>query len=321
MNDSPPDPHDRRQAAGEPDEPSRPVHEATADEPSRPVPEATVDGPGDGVRLEVSGTQVAASVLASVSAAVVASFFGVAGTIIGAGVVSVVATIGSAAYSLGIRRTKHRLHKLQTLRTTRPLPSVRTEDGAPRPAVPRATEPEPVGTAETGDGDAGWRGWLAERRWGVAAGVALVFVISLASVTLLELVGDRTLGQESSGSARTSIGALLFGDGGSDDGTGGGTDDTVDEVDDGGGGDDPASPSTTVPADATTTSQPGGTTSTTAVEPGTGTREPPAPTTSTTPPPSTTSTTAPSVATTTTAPDGQAAPPPADLGGAVTPMG
>ena len=303
MTDSPPDPQNRRQAAGE---------------PAEPVPEAAAADPGDGVRLEVSGTQVAASVLASVSAAVVASFFGVAGTIIGAGVVSVVATIGSAAYSLGIRRTKHRLHKLQTLRITRPLPSVRTEDGKPGPAVPVATDPEPVGTTDPEDA-AGWRGWLAERRWGVAAGVALVFVISLASVTLLELVGDRTLGNESSGSARTSIGALLFGDGGSDEDTDGGTDDAEDEDDsDDGGGADPVGPSTTVPNDTTTTSQPGATTSTTAVEPGTGTREPPAPSTSTTSP---TSTTAPSVAPTTTVPDGQAAPPPADLGGDVTPVG
>lgn len=310
MNDSSPDPQNRRQAAGEPAEPA---------ERGRSVPEAPADEAGDGVRLEVSGTQVAASVLASVSAAVVASFFGVAGTIIGAGVVSVVATIGSAAYSLGIRRTKHRLHKLQALRITRPLPPVRTADGELGPAVPRAKDPETAGTTEPEDAAAGWRGWLAERRWGVAAGVALVFVISLASVTLLELVGDRTLGHESSGSARTSIGALLFGDGGSDEGTDDAEDD--DEVDDGGGGGDPSSPSTTQPNATTTTSEPGATTSTTAVEPGTGMREPPVPTTTTTPPTSTTSTTAPSAATTTTVPDGQAAPPPADLGGAVTPSG
>ncbi len=278
-----------------------------------PDPDDSPDGAG---RLEVSGTQVAASVLASVSAAVVASFFGVAGTIVGAAVVSVVATIGSAAYSLGIRRTTHRINRIQTLRPTRPFPALRTGGGTRRAAAgateaPNATADtgEPTATDDPDDDSApGWRAWLAERRWGVAAGVALVFVISLGSVTLIELVGDQTLARETSGS-RTSIGALLFGDGGSGDGG------AEDESDDGTGTGDPSGTSETVPDGETTTSQPDDTTTTTATAPSADSGEPFTPSTSTTS--TTTPTTQPVVpnessgAPVTTIPGGQAAPPPA----------
>jgi hypothetical protein len=270
------------------------------------------DGPPDPAdghgRLEVSGTQVAASVLASVSAAVVASFFGVAGTIVGAAVVSVVATVGSAAYGLGIRRTKHRLHQLQSLRMTRPFPLRRfdpVDDGheeASGVAATAATADTGVGRAATAggpagaDGSGGWRDWLARRRWGLAAGVAVVFVISLVSVTMIEVVGNRTLSGEANGSARTSLGALLpGGDGADDGGTGEGGYDTG-EVDG-----DPGTSPTTVPGDTTTTSAPAGerTTSTTATPRG-GAGDPVSPTTS-----SSTTTTAPP-ATTTTAPEAPA---------------
>ena len=81
----------------------------------------------------------------------------------------------------------------------------------------------------------------------MAAGVALVFVISLMSVTLIELVGDRPLSGESSGSARhLARGGPASDDGGDDDDDGGDTD-----------GGDPNVPPATAPADATTTTRPG----------------------------------------------------------------
>ena len=48
---------------------------------------------------------MAAGALAAVSAAVVASLFGVAGTVIGAAVASVVSTVGAALYGESLRRT------------------------------------------------------------------------------------------------------------------------------------------------------------------------------------------------------------------------
>src|SRR5689334_14613057 len=62
-------------------------------------------------RVQLSAVQVAASALASVSAAVIASLFGVAGTVIGAGVVAVVSTTGSAIYSASMKRTSNQLRR------------------------------------------------------------------------------------------------------------------------------------------------------------------------------------------------------------------
>src|SRR3954454_10525284 len=53
----------------------------------------------------LSPVQVLAGALAAVSAAVIASLFGVAGTVIGAAVASVVSTVGAAVYSAWMRRT------------------------------------------------------------------------------------------------------------------------------------------------------------------------------------------------------------------------
>ncbi len=54
---------------------------------------------------------MAAGALAAVSAAVVASLFGVAGTVIGAAVASVVSTVGAALYSESLRRTNAQLRR------------------------------------------------------------------------------------------------------------------------------------------------------------------------------------------------------------------
>src|SRR4051794_21024983 len=75
-------------------------------------------------RVQLSAVQVAASALASVSAAVVASLFGVAGTVIGAGLVAVISTTGSAIYSASMKRTSSQLR-----RAREQLATVRATDG------------------------------------------------------------------------------------------------------------------------------------------------------------------------------------------------
>lgn len=259
----------------------------------------------EGGRIGVSGVQVAAGVLASVSAAMVSSYFGVAGTIVGAAVFSIFATVGSAAYGLGIRRTTARLQQVQTLRMPRPTvrlpgrgtPAERTGASTGEAADDEggvdAAEAEAVDERAVLPGPAteGWRHWLARRRWSLAAGVAVVFVLSLATVTLIEAVADRPLSGEDSGSRATSIGSLF---------SGGGDDDEPD---------DPGTPTTTTPTPDDPSSDPSSgeegeqlpsTTAPESDEPG----APPSPTTSTTAP--TTTTTAP----TTTATFEPAAPPP-----------
>jgi len=60
-------------------------------------------------RFDVTGLQVVASVLATVTGAIAASYLGVAGTIIGAAVMSLASTAGSAVYKHYLGRTAGRL--------------------------------------------------------------------------------------------------------------------------------------------------------------------------------------------------------------------
>jgi hypothetical protein len=269
----------------------RPMSAHDSQQPTRTPADAPPGSPPDDESVGVTGTQMVASVLASVSAAVVASVSGVAGTIVGAAVVSVVATVGSAAYGLGIHRTRARLQQVQAIRLTRPpasRPASGDDDTTPvdaptqRPAPPSGTTPVDVPTQHpappsgtTADSTAGtWRASLARRRWSLAAGAAIVFVVSLAVVTLVEVVGDRPLSGESSGSGRTSVGSLFAG--GDGDGA-------------------PDAPATTEPATdpSSTAPSPSGSSgqSTTTREPDAGstttTTEPPAKTTTTAPAPTT----------------------------------
>lgn len=62
-------------------------------------------------RLSLSATQVLASGLAAASATVAASYFGVAGTVIGAALGSVISVVGGAIYSYSIRQTRSRVRQ------------------------------------------------------------------------------------------------------------------------------------------------------------------------------------------------------------------
>jgi hypothetical protein len=205
-----------------------------------------------------------------VSAAVVASHFGTAGTVAGTGVASVVSTVGAAVYSTGLRRTSARLRQTGSLL---PLPPI-------RPALPRTRLDR-------------WRAWLRQRRWGVAAGVGLVFVLALALVTLVELVGQRPMSgivdRDSSGT--TSIGSVARGendpggDDNSDDRSPSGTSTTTSSVPD----TSTSTPSSSPPEGESGTEPPGTsgsstTTSTSSAEsPTTTAPEPPASTDQSTP--------------------------------------
>jgi hypothetical protein len=303
--------------AAPPVDPPTPAHAATVD-PPMPAHGPTggtghqaAPTPAPRERSGVSGSQVAASVLASTSAAVVASYFGVAGTIVGAAVVSVVATVGTAAYGLGIRRTSERLQQVQALRLGRAVTDVgdtrRPTAGGATAATP-AADPSPasddrttsLGSPSPDRGDPSWPARLARHRFRLAAGVAVVLGATLAAVTLIEVVTDGPL-SGGSGSERTSIGALFetgptTGDG-PGDGRGGTADDGVTTTTVTGDGTDAPAPATEPDAGRPpATSGTGATTTTTGAASST--------TTSTTVPSPTTTTATPP----TTAPPGAAAP-------------
>lgn len=79
--------------------------------------------------------QILASTLAAVSAALAASFLGVAGTIIGAALGSLVATIGSAIYAHSLRTAGSRLQRLRPQGPGTPSPRARVVHG-PATAYP-----------------------------------------------------------------------------------------------------------------------------------------------------------------------------------------
>lgn len=136
-------------------------------------------------RLDLSLTQVVAGALAAVSAAWAASTLGVAGTVIGAAVVSVTITVLSAVYQHGARRTAERLRALR-----------RAELAGQPAAAPLAVDDDEedfdlqrtmVLPALDLEDERGYR-------WGRIALLSLgVFLLAMAAVTVLELSTGRTL--------------------------------------------------------------------------------------------------------------------------------
>ncbi|MGW4441290.1 hypothetical protein [Streptomyces sp. NPDC004682] len=125
-------------------------------------------------RFDLSVPQVAGSALAAVVAAKLASYFGVYGTILGAGVVSVVATCGGSLFQQVFRRTGEQLREAKV---------------SGRPRLQAAGQPVAV-PGEFGAGTvyrARVRSW---KRPLVAA--ALVFGVTMAGITVYELVSGNS---------------------------------------------------------------------------------------------------------------------------------
>ncbi|MFE1286803.1 hypothetical protein [Streptomyces sp. NPDC058751] len=96
----------------------------------REKPEVGGEQPGADVeprkrRLDLSVPQVAGSAVAAVVAAKLASYFGVYGTILGAGLVSIVATCGGTLFQHFFKRTGEQIRdaKVQPRPKPRPLPA------------------------------------------------------------------------------------------------------------------------------------------------------------------------------------------------------
>lgn len=120
-------------------------------------------------KLDLSAAQVAGSSLATVAAALLASQMGVYGTILGAGVVSVVATAGGPVIQHFFRRTGDQLRESARPRA-RQVP-------LPREESPVDGAAEPTATGEFGEATVHgtrMRGW---RRTAVASGAAFAIAI------------------------------------------------------------------------------------------------------------------------------------------------
>lgn len=146
-------------------------------------------GQPDRLPLDLSLAQVVGSVLAAVSATVVTSRFGVAGTVVGAAVASTVATIGTALY----------VHFLRTGRAAL---------AGSRAPLPAANPQQPVLPTSVGAGSVGAR----PRRRALALAVAplVVGTMALGGITAVESLTGRTLsglvGGQHGDTTGTSIG-------------------------------------------------------------------------------------------------------------------
>ena len=137
--------------------------------------------------LGVSVAQISSGALASVTAAVVASYFGVGGTLIGAAITSVVATLGGALYKQSIERAQARV-----LIRRNPQTGVVT-----REVIPPAAE-QPRRRLHGG---------------AISAAIVLVFGLALGSITAFEAVAKKPvaalLGRADADNGKTSFGVVV----------------------------------------------------------------------------------------------------------------
>jgi hypothetical protein len=162
------------------------------------------DGEQDTQRSGLRPVQIAAAALAAVTAAFLGSLLGVYGTVLGAGLISVVTTVGSELYLRSMERTKNAAHVLSGARREQrpqrpPLADQPTVPAAPQPAEhPRAPDP---------DADSARTPWW-KRRWVLATATSvLAFVIGMAVITGYE--GIR--GQSISGDGGTTVSRIVGG--------------------------------------------------------------------------------------------------------------
>lgn len=159
-----------------------------------------------------------ASVLAALTGALAASYLGVAGTILGAAVVSFASTVATAVYRYFLNRTNDRLRSAAASMSPRPPPPAQhqalRDTGDPRQRVPvprraagtsgdaatgfallaglhEAAPPGQPGSPPAGrDGSASHAG----RRWLELAGaVAVTFILTMALITGIELAAGKPL--------------------------------------------------------------------------------------------------------------------------------
>ncbi|MBL7254088.1 hypothetical protein [Paractinoplanes lichenicola] len=142
-----------------------------------------------------------AGTLAAVSAAVVGSFLGVAGTLIGAAVASIIGSVGTELYHRFMTRGSEKIKTFVTAPAAVGTPPVAAAEEE-LPSEEPVAERRPV-----------------KMRWGrITAAAGLLFVLAMGSLTVYELIAQRSIadavGHRTSSS--TTLGSAFKGDNGSD---------------------------------------------------------------------------------------------------------
>lgn len=161
--------------------------------------------------LDLSATQLTGGALAAMTSAVIGARLGVAGTILGAAVGSVVAGVAGSLYTTSLRRTKDKITEVIAARTDDPTVEVTTVSddtvvvtdwdatahlsasttagyGASAATGYQAGVPTVAG--EPADG----RGRIRRLPWkGILVSAAAVFVIALAGITAFEVISGHAI--------------------------------------------------------------------------------------------------------------------------------
>ncbi|MGH8868466.1 MAG: hypothetical protein ACRDYU_10765 [Actinomycetes bacterium] len=179
------------------------------------------------MRFDLSPLKIFTGALAATSAAFAASSLGLYGTVLGAAVMSVVATVATTVYDHAASRTAERVRPRtgnQAVATsTDPADPADTSDEAGA-----ATEPTDVEATTAGpDGEVARPGGVPRPRWQmIAAGSTLAFVLGLGALTAAEFTLDQPVSElGASGGNGTTVTRLLGAESpsGSGSGTDGGT--------------------------------------------------------------------------------------------------
>lgn len=105
-----------------------------------------------GSKTEISGAQVTGTALASITAAYLGSHLGVAGTVFGAGLTSVVISVGGALYQRSLERTKEKLGKERANATAAMAALKRATKAAPKlPKIEQPPRRRPGATSTSGE--------------------------------------------------------------------------------------------------------------------------------------------------------------------------
>ncbi|TDC03453.1 hypothetical protein E1267_26150 [Nonomuraea longispora] len=146
---------------------------------------------GEQRTFELTVPQIMGSALAAVTAAVAASYLGVAGTVIGAAVVSVASTIAGAVYTHYLARTSDRVK--QRALVVRPA----------EPAGDGTAEEETAGRAEEGEKAPAVPAAVPVRRlpsWTrLGAAAAVVFALSMGGILVYQAVTRQTVHEQVTG--------------------------------------------------------------------------------------------------------------------------
>lgn len=169
-------------------------------------------------RLEINWIQAVGGALAAVSSAVLLSTVGVAGTIIGAAIGSVLVTVGNSVYPYYLAASKERVAAAAVVAKEAARTRARTRSGATSttemrmPADERdRVDDEVLEAEEEATQGTNWREIFSKLNWKrIAVAAAGIFVLAMGAILTFELVSGHSVSSYTGGSSkdgpRTSFG-------------------------------------------------------------------------------------------------------------------